>query len=164
MQITVSADGWLTAGDLRCRCALGPMGITNDKKEGDGATPAGTFPLRRVLYRGDRGAPPRTALPVQLIQQRDGWCDDPAHDDYNQQVVLPHAGSHEKLWRDDHLYDVIVVLGYNDAPAVPGKGSAIFLHVAKDDYAPTEGCVAIARDDMRTLLRQVQPGDDIRIG
>ena len=152
-EIVVSPEGRLEAGDRRWRCALGHGGVRNDKREGDGATPVGGFALRRLLYRRDRLAEaPRTALPVAAIARDDGWCDDPGDPQYNRPVRLPYAASHEKLWREDRLYDIVVVLGHNDDPPVPGLGSAIFLHVARPDYGPTEGCVALALQDLLDLL------------
>ncbi len=145
-------------------CALGRAGITAGKREGDGATPAGLFPLRRVLYRADRGAAPTTALPVAVIEKDDGWCDAPAHADYNRPVRLPHPAHVEHLWRDDAIYDVIVVIGHNDDPVVPGAGSAVFVHIARHGFAPTAGCIALARHDLLDLLKTAAPGDDIRIG
>jgi len=132
-------------GECEVRCAIGKGGIVaaRDKREGDGATPAGTWPLRRVLYRPDRVVAPLCALKLNAIDPDDGWCDDPEHDDYNRMIVRPHPARHERLWRDDGLYDVVIPLGYNDSPPVSGRGSAIFLHVARPDYAPTEGCVAL---------------------
>jgi len=106
-----------------------------------------------VLFRADKLSLPQTNLPVSAIAAHDGWCDDPAHLNYNQQVTLPVEASAETLWRDDALYDVIVVLGYNDDPIVPGKGSAIFMHIARPDYSPTEGCVALAQDDLLKILK-----------
>ncbi|MDP6343668.1 MAG: L,D-transpeptidase family protein, partial [Alphaproteobacteria bacterium] len=147
MEILVTADGWLRHGDRWCRCALGKGGLRRDKREGDGATPVGAFPLRRVLYRPDRAAPPATALPCVPIGPDDGWCDDPGAAEYNRPVRLPHAASAERLWREDGLYDLVVVIGHNDQPPAPGRGSAIFLHLASPDYGPTEGCVALARPD-----------------
>jgi L,D-peptidoglycan transpeptidase YkuD (ErfK/YbiS/YcfS/YnhG family) len=141
------------------RCALGPAGPRRDKREGDGATPVGRFALRRVLYRPDRLGAPATALPVQALTPADGWCDDPADPAYNQPVRLPYAARHEKLWRDDAVYDVIVVIGHNDAPPVAGQGSAVFLHVARPGYTPTEGCVALALPDLLAVLAQARPGD-----
>lgn len=152
MEILVSADGWLLWGGRRLRCALGRGGVRIDKREGDGATPAGGFPLRRLFYRSDRLPAPRTRLASRPLKAGDGWCDDPAHAAYNSLVPLPFAGRCEALWRDDGLYDVIVVLGHNDAPPVPGRGSAIFLHVATADYAPTQGCVALAKADLVALV------------
>ena len=157
-EITVTGDGWLEAGGRRWRCALGRGGIRRDKREGDGATPVGSFALRRLLYRRDRlGEAPATALPAAAMARDDGWCDDPADTAYNRQVTLPFTASHEKLWRDDGLYDVVVVLGHNDEPPVPGLGSAIFLHVARPDYGPTEGCVALALEDLLELLARCGP-------
>ncbi len=108
--------------------------------------------MREVYYRADRLAPPRTGLPLRALAETHGWCDDPGSPDYNRRVRLPHPARHETLWRDDRLYDLLVVLGHNDDPPVPGRGSAIFLHLAKPGYAPTEGCVALALDDLLALL------------
>ncbi len=162
----VTADGWVAGAMGRWPCALGRGGLKIDKREGDGATPVGAWALRRVLYRADRLlAPPPTALPVAAIGPRDGWCDDPADAAYNLAVALPYPASHERLWRDDRVYDVIVVLGHNDTPPAPGLGSAVFLHVARPGYLPTEGCVALALPDLLALLAQARPGDmlDIRL-
>jgi L,D-peptidoglycan transpeptidase YkuD (ErfK/YbiS/YcfS/YnhG family) len=164
MEITVTAPDCLECGSTRYRCALGRSGIVTAKTEGDGGTPVGIFPLRHVLYRPDRlTVPPKTSLPVEPLTRGRGWCDDPGHRDYNRPVDLPFAASHEKLWREDGLYDVIVVLGYNDDPPVPGKGSAIFMHVARPDYGPTEGCVVLALADLLEVLAACGPGDRIRV-
>lgn len=144
-------------------CAIGPAGIVADKAEGDGATPVGRFPIRRVLYRADRLPPPQTGLPVAALDPNDGWCDDPADPRYNRPVRLPYAASHERLWREDGVYDLIVVLGHNDDPPVPGRGSAVFLHIARADYAPTEGCVALSRDHLLTFLRLAGPDAAVRV-
>lgn len=160
-----TADGWLDLGGAKVRCALGPAGVVPgaEKREGDGASPAGVWPIRRVLYRPDRGPQPETALPVAAIAEDDGWCDAPDDPAYNQPVKLPYPASAEQMWRDDHLYDLVVVLGHNDDPPVAGLGSAIFLHLAKPDYAPTHGCVAVRRADLEALLRQARPGDAVEI-
>lgn len=134
------------------RCAIGKGGFSADKKEGDGATPLGIFALRECWYRADRVEKPHTKLPLRVIENNDGWCDDPQSPHYNSHVKLPFRGSHENLWRDDHCYDLIVPLGYNDGPVVPGKGSAIFLHCMHDDGRATEGCVALAKTDLLQLL------------
>jgi L,D-peptidoglycan transpeptidase YkuD (ErfK/YbiS/YcfS/YnhG family) len=135
-------------------CAVGRNGIVPAavKREGDGCTPAGIYAIRHVLYRPDRVAPPLTALPVRRIRPHDGWCDAADHPQYNRLVPRPFPASHEQLWRTDHLYDLIVVLGYNDDPVVPGKGSAIFMHVATADYRGTAGCVALRLDHLLELL------------
>lgn len=150
----VTPDGRFRFRDLLLRCALGRGGVRPgpEKREGDGATPAGRLPLRRVLYRADRGPPPRCALPVEPIAPADGWCDDPAHPLYNRPVTRPFDASHEALWREDGIYDVIGVLGWNDAPVERGRGSAIFLHVARPGLPPTEGCVALAPGELRRVL------------
>ncbi len=152
MRAIVISSGLLTIHAETFRAALGHGGVRADKHEGDGATPVGVLPLRTVLYRADRGAAPHTAVPVQALKPDDGWCDDPANAAYNRPVRLPIDASAEALWRDDAVYDIIGVLGWNDAPIEPGRGSAIFLHVAQPDYAPTAGCVALAPDDLRRVL------------
>lgn len=145
-------QGRLEAEELSLKCALGKGGPVPDKQEGDGGTPLGDWPLRKLHYRADKGGAPLTGLPSQAIDRLDGWCDDPADPAYNRPVRLPYPASHETMWREDGLYDLVVELGYNDDPVVPGKGSAIFLHIARPDYAPTEGCVALAEPDLRRLL------------
>ncbi|TWB22430.1 L,D-transpeptidase-like protein [Nitrospirillum amazonense] len=140
-------------------CVIGRGGVIQDKREGDGGTPVGCFPLRRVLYRPDRVPAPVTALPVAPLAPDEGWCDDPSHPDYNRPVTLPFFASHEVMWRDDHVYDVVVVLGHNDDPPVPGLGSAIFMHLARPDRAATAGCTALDPADLRRLLSHCQPGD-----
>jgi L,D-peptidoglycan transpeptidase YkuD (ErfK/YbiS/YcfS/YnhG family) len=154
MALIIHPDGRADWRGRALRCAVGRGGIVDaaDKIEGDGASPAGRWQFRRVLYRADRIKPPATALTLAPITPEDGWCDDASHADYNRQVTLPFAASHEILWRGDALYDLIVVLGHNDAPPKPGLGSAIFLHVAAPDYAATEGCVALAREDLLDVV------------
>lgn len=154
MEIKVWPPETLAWNGNRVRCAIGRSGVTADKKEGDGATPAGTFPLRRVLYRPDRLNVPETRLPLRALEAADGWCDAPESPDYNRLVRLPFAGSHETLWRDDGVYDVIVELGYNDDPVVPGLGSAIFMHIARPGFDATEGCVALRLEDLLEVLSQ----------
>ena len=155
--------GRLTAGDIVLPCALGRSGVTQAKHEGDGASPIGTWPLRYVLFRPDRTDRPATALPVQAISPGDGWCDDPADPRYNLPVQLPYGASAETLWREDELYDVVVVLGYNDDPPRPDRGSAIFFHLATPEFAPTAGCVAVHRADMVRLLKHCGPGTKLEI-
>jgi L,D-peptidoglycan transpeptidase YkuD (ErfK/YbiS/YcfS/YnhG family) len=154
MNLVVDPSGIARWGSLRFRCALGRGGLSRDKREGDGATPVGSWAMRRLLYRADRIDRPQTGLPCTTIRQDDGWCDAPQDPKYNQPVQLPYAASAEALCRADGVYDLIVPLGYNDAPVVAGAGSAIFLHVARTDFAPTEGCVALARADLLSVLRE----------
>jgi len=168
--LTVQADsadsalGWAVLGDRRWRCVVGAGGIREDKVEGDGATPVGTFPLRRIYYRNDRLVLPRTVgLPARPISEHDGWCDDPRADAYNRLVHVPNDWSHEKMWRDDGLYDLVVVVGYNDDPPEGEWGSAIFLHVARDDMGPTRGCIAFARGDLLELVPLITRETRLRI-
>jgi len=165
MIFTVTPDGWLDLGTRRVRCALGRTGVTPAalKREGDLASPAGVWPIRRVLYRPDKGAPPKTALPAAALARDDAWCDAPDDADYNRPVKLPHPASFERMWRDDDLYDLVVVLGHNDDPPRPYMGSCIFLHLAREGHAPTEGCVAVSRADMEELLAAARPGDAVEI-
>jgi L,D-peptidoglycan transpeptidase YkuD (ErfK/YbiS/YcfS/YnhG family) len=140
------------AGHLLLSCSIGPAGIRKMKREGDGTTPAGIWPARYVLYRSDRVRRPETGLPVQIISANDGWCDDPASGSYNRPVSLPSSYSHERLWREDHVYDVVLVIGHNDDPPVRGRGSAVFVHVRRPDCGPTHGCVAFEMNDLLYLL------------
>jgi L,D-peptidoglycan transpeptidase YkuD (ErfK/YbiS/YcfS/YnhG family) len=141
--------------------ALGRTGIRALKREGDGGTPLGRFPIRQVLYRADRILRPRTQIPVHAIRQHDGWCDDPADRNYNRLIRLPSRRSAEGLKRADHLYDLVLVLGYNDRPRVKGKGSAIFVHLARPGFTPTDGCIALTRPDLMLLLAEVREGSVI---
>ena len=152
MRATVVAGGILTLGTRTFRAALGYAGIRGDKQEGDGGTPAGLLALRRVLYRPDRQSAPVCAVPVRALAPDDGWCDESGHPSYNRPVRLPAGARAEALWRDDAVYDIVGVLGWNDDPVRPGLGSAIFLHIARPDYTPTEGCIALAPDDVRAIL------------
>lgn len=162
MDILVDSSGFLSWTDgagapRRVRCALGRGGIGDHKTEGDGVTPVGRFPVRSVMVRNDRIATPQTPLPVSTISQADGWCDDPASADYNKRITLPHPGRHEELWRDDGVYDVVIEVGYNDDPIKAGKGSAIFIHLARANYEPTQGCIALRLEDLLDLLKSCDP-------
>jgi L,D-peptidoglycan transpeptidase YkuD (ErfK/YbiS/YcfS/YnhG family) len=152
MRATVTAAGSFTIGTETFRAALGFGGVRTDKREGDGGTPTGLLPLRSVLYRADRLVVPQSAVPVRALTPADGWCDDTAHPAYNRSVQLPLNARAEALWRDDASYDIVGVLGWNDDPVEAGLGSAIFLHVARIDFAPTEGCVALSLNDLRHVL------------
>lgn len=157
MDLLVYAEGVAVWRGRRFRCALGRGGVGAAKREGDGRTPVGAFALRRLLYRADRVAKPPTRLAVAAIAPADGWCDDPEDAAYNQPVTLPYPGRAEALWRGDGVYDLVVPLGYNDDPVVAGAGSAIFLHLARPDFAPTEGCVALAQPDLLAVLAEAGP-------
>jgi L,D-peptidoglycan transpeptidase YkuD (ErfK/YbiS/YcfS/YnhG family) len=156
--------GIIRAGGFWAPCALGRSGLRRAKREGDGATPTGRFGLSAVFYRPDRIRRPATALPVGVLRPDDGWCDDPDDPAYNRPVRLPYPGRHERLWREDHVYDVVVVIDFNRAPPRPAFGSAIFLHLARDDFAPTEGCVAVPLAAMRRLLPRMGKRTTIEIG
>jgi L,D-peptidoglycan transpeptidase YkuD (ErfK/YbiS/YcfS/YnhG family) len=162
---TATADGFLDLGGRKVRCALGESGVkpAADKREGDLASPAGIWPIRRVLYRPDKGSAPTTALPTAALSPDDGWCDAPDDPAYNRPVKRPYPASAEAMWRDDHLYDLVVVLGHNDDPPIAPMGSCIFLHLARPGYLPTEGCVAVSREDMEELLAAARPGDAVEI-
>lgn len=159
-------DGQIDVKGRTVRCALGKAGVivAADKREGDNRSPVGVWMIRQVLYRPDVYPDgPTTALPVEAMAPDDGWCDAPGDPAYNRPVKLPYPASAERLWRDDHVYDLVGILAHNDDPPVPGMGSAIFLHLAREDYSGTEGCVALAREDLEALLAMAMPGDAIEI-
>lgn len=159
------ANGRMNLAGRWVPCALGKGGVVDAKvkREGDGASPAGVWTIRRILYRPDRGPAPNTRLPTTPMTPDDGWCDAPQDPAYNRPVTLPYSASCERMWREDHVYDVVGVLAHNDDPPVPGLGSAIFLHLAREGYSPTEGCVALARPDLDLLLSLAEPGSAIAI-
>ena len=165
MIVVDTATRRLTALDRVVDCAIGHGGpcAAADKREGDGRTPRGRLAIRTALFRPDRIAAPATALPWRWLRPTDGWSDDPADAAYNRPVTYPHGASAERLWRDDGVYDVIIVLGWNDAPVVRGMGSAIFLHCSRPDFAPTEGCVAIPRDALLEVVARLEPASVIEI-
>ena len=156
-------DGGLSWSDGITTAAVGRAGVKAGKHEGDGATPAGSYPLVSVLYRPDRLTAPASHLPIRPIVPNDGWVDDPADANYNRLVSLPYPASAEQMCREDDFYDALVVIGYNLDPVIPGAGSAIFLHIAAPDFAPTAGCVAIKREVLLGLLPRLGPGSKITI-
>jgi L,D-peptidoglycan transpeptidase YkuD (ErfK/YbiS/YcfS/YnhG family) len=158
-----NTHGVLEAGSLRAPCALGRSGRRLVKREGDGATPVGHWALVEVLYRADRVGRPITALPIRPIKVSDGWCDAVGDRNYNRLVQHPYAASAEELWRQDHLYDLVVVLSHNRIPRVQGGGSAIFMHLARPGFAPTAGCIALRESDLRRLLARSARGTMILI-
>ena len=147
--------GWLIAGPLVIPVALGRGGIKANKREGDGATPRGRFKLNRLWWRPDRGPRPRTRLPVRRITPTDAWCEDPADRRYNRPIRLAPGAPGDRLWRDDHLYDLVIELDHNARPRIAGRGSAVFIHVARAGFAPTVGCVALRSGDLRKILSSV---------
>lgn len=155
--------GWLASGALRYPVALGRGGRRAIKREGDGATPIGAWAAVGVLYRADRVARPRTLLPIGTISPASGWCDAAADRNYNRPVRLPYPASAESLWRDDDLYDVLVLLDHNRRPRVRGLGSAIFMHCASEGLQPTAGCIALARHHLVALLSWLRPGQRILV-
>ncbi|MBD0425580.1 L,D-transpeptidase family protein [Aquisalinus flavus] len=166
MQLKVTARkseprGIISVRDTQFDCALGPAGLVRRKKEGDGGTPLATMPLLQVYFRPDHVERPQTRLRTIPLLPNMGWCDDPSSPAYNRLVHLPFDGSHEKMWRDDHAYDICVVLGWNYDKPRPGEGSAIFFHLAKENYSPTEGCIAVSLDAMLGILKHCGTGSEI---
>ena len=166
MLFRAHADGRFELDGRTLRCAIGKAGAiaAADKREGDNKSPLGTWTMREVWYRPDVYPDgPKTALPVRATRPDDGWCDAPGDPNYNRPVALPYPASAERMWREDNVYDLVVILGHSDRPPVPGMGSAIFMHLARDGYSGTEGCVALARPDLEAVLAVAKPGDAVEI-
>jgi len=160
--IIVKKTGYLKYKKFKFRCALGKSGINNKIKEGDNVTPRGTYKAIKLFYRSDRISKIRTVLKKIKIKKNMGWCDDPDSKFYNKQIKLPTLFSHEKLYRKDNIYDLIVVLDYNFKPVVKNKGSAIFIHIT-NKYKPTQGCIALAKDNLIKLLSLIKKNTKIKI-
>ena len=156
--------GWLMAAGQPIPVALGRGGIIANKREGDGGTPKGTFRPRQLWWRADRHPRPRTFLPSRAIRPEDTWCEDPHSRQYNQPLRLDLDHSGDRLTRDDHLYDFIVEIDHNTAPRIAGLGSAVFLHLARENFGPTAGCVSMTKSAMLRLLRRLGPQTRIVIG
>ncbi|MBI5262653.1 MAG: L,D-transpeptidase family protein [Bradyrhizobium sp.] len=156
--------GWLTAGPLAIPVALGRGGIRVNKREGDGGTPKGIFRPRRLWWRADRHRRPRTFLPVRAITAEDAWCEDPNDRHYNQPIRLKQATAGDRLRREDHLYDFIIEIDHNTRPRIAGRGSAVFLHLARENFGPTAGCVSMTKQAMLHLLQRLSPRSRIVIG
>ncbi|HLZ03532.1 MAG TPA: L,D-transpeptidase family protein [Bradyrhizobium sp.] len=159
-----SRQGWLTAGGLTIPVALGRGGIRANKREGDGGTPRGTFRPRQLWWRADRHARPKTFIPVRAIRREDAWCEDATDRHYNRPIRLARGEGGDHLTRKDHLYDFIVEIDHNTRPRIAHRGSAVFLHLARENYAPTAGCVSMTKAAMLRLLRQLGPKTRIVIG
>jgi L,D-peptidoglycan transpeptidase YkuD (ErfK/YbiS/YcfS/YnhG family) len=149
--------GWLVAGQLSLPVALGRGGIKANKREGDGATPRGTFRLKRLWWRAGRHPRPATLLQVKRIMPDDGWCEDPSNRHYNRHIKVPPKSEADRLARKDNLYDFIVELDHNTKPRVARRGSAVFIHVARPGFSPTAGCVALDINSLRRLLARLGP-------
>ena len=166
MNIIVEANKrFMRIGAHKYACAIGKNGAVPacDGREGDGKTPLDTYQVRYGMYRTDRIALPDTELQFWQIRRDDGWCDTPDDPAYNRPVRLPYPSNAEKLWRDSHVYDIIIVLGHNDSPPIPNMGSAVFLHIAREAYAPTQGCIAISQRDMLTLIPSLSQSSRVEI-
>jgi L,D-peptidoglycan transpeptidase YkuD (ErfK/YbiS/YcfS/YnhG family) len=156
--------GWLMVGDRAIPVALGRGGILANKREGDGGTPRGVFQPRRLWWRADRHLRPRSFLQVRAIRDDDAWCEDPTDRHYNQPVRIDREHPGDRLKRADHLYDFVVEIDHNTRPRIAGRGSAVFLHLARTNFAPTAGCVSMTRSAMVRLLQRLGPGTRIVIG
>jgi len=161
--IIINKSGYLKYKNFKFRCSLGKAGIKKKKEEGDQITPKGIFEVIKIYYRKDKIR--KIISPIKKIQIKKnmGWCDDPKSDLYNQQIKLPSKFSYEKLYRKDGLYDIILVLNYNTSPIVKKKGSAIFIHIAKRKFKPTEGCIGLKKNDLIKLLKKIKKNTKIKI-
>lgn len=162
--IIVKKSGYLKYKNLKFRCALGKAGIKKKEKEGDNITPKGIFEITRIYYRADKIKNITTRIKKVKIKKNIGWCDDPNSNFYNKQIKLPSKYSHEKLYRRDNLYDLVLVLNYNINPIIKNKGSAIFLHIAKDSYKKTKGCIALKKKHLILLISKIKKNIKIKIG
>ena len=149
------SQGLLRAGLLTVPVALGRGGVLANKREGDGGTPRGIFRPVRVWWRADRLPRPRTAVPLRRIDAADAWCEDPLDRRYNRPFVRSANEPGDRLWRDDRLYDLFVEIDHNMRPRVAGRGSAVFIHVARPGFAPTAGCVALRVADLTRLVSRL---------
>jgi L,D-peptidoglycan transpeptidase YkuD (ErfK/YbiS/YcfS/YnhG family) len=156
-------QGWLSAGRRYVKVALGRSGIKANKREGDGATPAGRYRLVRLWWRPDRIPRPRTLLPVRPIRALDGWCEEPSDRRYNQAITIPPGNPGDRLWRADALYDLVIEIDHNKRPRVSGRGSAVFVHVARAELAPTAGCVSLPISTLKQLVAHLGPRTTITI-
>jgi L,D-peptidoglycan transpeptidase YkuD (ErfK/YbiS/YcfS/YnhG family) len=159
-----SQAGWLTAGGMTIPVALGRGGIRANKREGDGGTPRGVFHPKKLWWRADRHTRPRTFITAHAIRPEDAWCEDPNDRHYNRPIRLTRDAPGDRLTRKDHLYDFIVEIDHNTRPRVSGRGSAVFLHLARDNFGPTAGCVSMTPSAMLRLLRRLGPRTRIVIG
>jgi L,D-peptidoglycan transpeptidase YkuD (ErfK/YbiS/YcfS/YnhG family) len=161
--IIVKKSGYLKYKNLKFRCALGKGGVKKKIIEGDNITPKGIFKIIKIYYRPDKIRKIKTLIKKIKIKKNMGWCDDPNSDFYNKQIKLPTKLSHEKLYRNDNLYDLIAVLNYNTNPIIKNKGSAIFMHIGKDSYKKTKGCIALKREHLIMIISKIKKNTKIKI-
>jgi L,D-peptidoglycan transpeptidase YkuD (ErfK/YbiS/YcfS/YnhG family) len=161
--IIVKKSGYLKYKNLKFRCAFGKNGIKKKTKEGDKITPIGIFKITKIYYRHDKIKNLKTSIKKIKIKKNMGWCDDPDSHFYNQQISLPNNFGHEKLYRNDHLYDLILVINYNTNPIIKNKGSAIFIHIAKKNYKKTKGCIALKKKHLIELISKIKKNTKIKI-
>ena len=161
--IIINKSGYLKFKNLKFKCSLGKSGIGEKKIEGDNITPEGTYQIIRVYYRKDRIKKIKAKIKLFEIKKNFGWCDQPNSKFYNRLIDIPNKLSHEKLYRKDNIYDVIIVLNYNMNPTIQYKGSAIFIHVAKRNFTPTKGCVAISKKNLLYLIERISKKTKIKI-
>jgi L,D-peptidoglycan transpeptidase YkuD (ErfK/YbiS/YcfS/YnhG family) len=161
--IIVKKTGYLKFKNLKFRCALGKAGVNEKKIEGDNITPKGTFKIIKIYYRPDKIKKIKTLIKKIKIKKNMGWCDDSNSRFYNKQIKLPTKVSHERLYRRDNLYDLIAVLNYNTSPIIKNKGSAIFLHIAKNSYQKTKGCIALKKKHLIKIISEFKRNTKIKI-
>ena len=159
----VVKNGFIINDNLKFKCSIGYNGLSNKKYEGDGCTPIGHFKIKKILYRPDKINDYKFALDSEVIKKLDGWCDDINSDLYNQKIEFPFNLSAEHLYRNDDLYDIVCIIDYNLNPIIRGKGSAIFLHVASEDYSPTQGCIALKKEELIQIAIKLDKGSTITI-
>ena len=161
--IIINKSKYLKYKDLKFKCAIGKAGIRKKKKEGDNITPKGIYKIIKIYYRDDRIKKISSKFKLIKITKKMGWCDDPKSKEYNQLIKLPNKYSHEKLYKKNNTYDLLLVLDYNMKPIVKNKGSAIFIHVAKRNYKPTAGCIALKKKDLLKLTKIIKLSTKILI-
>jgi L,D-peptidoglycan transpeptidase YkuD (ErfK/YbiS/YcfS/YnhG family) len=161
--ITINKTGYLIYKNIKFRCSLGKNGVGEKKYEGDNVTPTGIYKLVTVFFRKDRIAKIKSKIVFNEIKKNMGWCDDPKSRKYNRLIKLPSRFSHEKLFRKDHLYDLIIVINYNMNPIIKNKGSAIFIHLATKNYSPTSGCIGLKKKNMIELIKKIKKDELIKI-
>ena len=162
--IIINKSGYLKYKDLKFKCALGKAGIGNKKIEGDNITPKGIFKIVKIYYRKDRIKKIYSKFKLIKITKKIGWCDDPKSKNYNKLINLPSQYGYEKLYREDNIYDLILVLDYNLKPIIKNKGSAIFIHISRKDYQPTRGCIGLKKKNLLKLIQSIKKEEKIKIG